>query len=79
MQLLLVVIVIFVPQTVTVFLTKEAVIDPESIVIEMPRSSEESLSSDTAPGAAAGTTAEQEKAAGDAEEKRIKDLFNRSK
>jgi TRAP-type mannitol/chloroaromatic compound transport system permease large subunit len=79
MQLLLVVIVIFVPQTVTVFLTKEAVIDPESIVIEMPRSSEESLSSDTARGAAAGTTAEQEKAAGDAEEKRIKDLFNRSK
>jgi tripartite ATP-independent transporter DctM subunit len=79
MQLLLVVIVIFVPQTVTVFLTKEAVIDPNSITIEMPRSSEDSAASDTAEGNGLVTTAEQEKAASDAEQKRIKDLFNPTK
>ena len=36
LQLMLVVIVIFVPQTVTMFLDKEAVIDINSVTIEMP-------------------------------------------
>jgi TRAP-type mannitol/chloroaromatic compound transport system permease large subunit len=36
MQLLLVVVVIFVPQTVTLFLDKSEVIDLDKVVIEMP-------------------------------------------
>lgn len=36
LQLLLVVIVIFVPQTVTVFLDKEEKIDLDKVTIEMP-------------------------------------------
>ncbi len=40
MQLLLVVIVIFVPQTVTVFLDKEEVIDTDKVHIEMPMDGE---------------------------------------
>jgi hypothetical protein len=40
MQLLLVVIVIFVPQTVTVFLDKEEKVDLDKVIIEMPSSTE---------------------------------------
>jgi outer membrane PBP1 activator LpoA protein len=73
MQVLLVVIVIFVPQTVTVFLTKEATIDLDSVKIEMPQSSEEGSQSLTiqAPSAV------QEKEASDLEQKRINELFNK--
>jgi hypothetical protein len=39
MQLMLVVIVIFVPQTVTAFLDKEVKIDIDKVVIEMPQDS----------------------------------------
>ncbi|MET0333774.1 MAG: TRAP transporter large permease subunit [Rhizobacter sp.] len=41
MQLLLVVIVIFVPQTVTVFLDKEQVVDLDKVKIEMPTDDDE--------------------------------------
>ncbi len=74
MQLLLVVIVIFVPETVTVFLTKEATIDIDSVKIEMPHSNDDSNSINEST-----LTPEQEKARADEEQKRINDLFNRNK
>jgi len=40
MQLVLVVIVIFVPETVTMFLDKEEKIDLDKVVIEMPSEQE---------------------------------------
>ena len=40
MQLILVVIVIFVPETVTMFLDKEEKIDLDKVVIEMPSEQE---------------------------------------
>jgi tripartite ATP-independent transporter DctM subunit len=49
LQLLLVVIVIFFPQTVTVFLEKEQVIDLDSIKLEMPAEIEEPDNSGTDP------------------------------
>jgi TRAP-type mannitol/chloroaromatic compound transport system permease large subunit len=45
MQLILVVIVIFFPQTVTVFLDKEVVVDIDKVKIEIPSNTEESKSS----------------------------------
>jgi len=74
MQLLLVVIVIFVPETVTVFLTKEATIDIDSVKIEMPHSNDDSNSINEST-----LTPEQEKARAEEEQKRINDLFNRNK
>jgi TRAP-type mannitol/chloroaromatic compound transport system permease large subunit len=52
MQLMLVAIVIFVPQTVTMFLKKEAVIDTDTIQIEVP--AENDLGGDNADGDTAG-------------------------
>jgi tripartite ATP-independent transporter DctM subunit len=71
MQLLLVVIVIFVPQTVTAFLDKEIKVDIDKVVIEMPQDSTTELEA-----AAPATGAEQEKTDKDAQDK-IDDLFKK--
>jgi tripartite ATP-independent transporter DctM subunit len=71
MQILLVVVVIFVPQTVTAFLDKEVKVDIDKVVIEMPQ--------DTAPAMETGTpatSAELDKSDKDAQEK-IDDLFKK--
>jgi len=78
MQLLLVAIVIFVPETVTAFLDKDVQIDLDKVQIEMPASDMPSPGeADLKPGEAA-TAGEQDKAAAD-EEKRIEDLFKEKK
>jgi len=71
MQLLLVVIVIFVPQSVTVFLTKETAIDLDSVKIEMPQTSEDAAQS------LAGPAQSEEKETREQEEKRMNELFNK--
>jgi hypothetical protein len=71
MQLLLVVIVIFVPQTVTAFLDKEVKVDIDKVVIEMPQESAADLEA-----AAPATGAEQDKTDKDAQDK-IDDLFKK--
>jgi hypothetical protein len=71
MQLLLVVIVIFVPQTVTAFLDKEVKVDIDKVVIEMPQESAAELEA-----AAPATGAEQDKTDKDAQDK-IDDLFKK--
>ena len=84
MQVLLVAIVIFVPQTVTVFLSKEEKIDIDKVRIEMPV--EESTPAAAAPPAAGASgieaipnpAAEQQKAEDD-EQKKIDDLFKPKK
>jgi tripartite ATP-independent transporter DctM subunit len=72
MQLILVVIVIFVPETVTMFLDKEEKVDIDKVVIEMPSEQEVpviDLKPDgTAPSAAEDAAAEQ---------KKIDDLFKK--
>jgi hypothetical protein len=71
MQLVLVVIVIFVPQTVTVLLDKEQKVDLDKVIIEMPASSEtpepELKSGDAAP---ADTSSADE-------QKKMDDLFKK--
>ena len=71
MQLMLVVIVIFVPQTVTAFLDKEIKVDIDKVVIEMPQDSAAELEA-----VAPATGAEQEKTDKDAQDK-IDDLFKK--
>jgi tripartite ATP-independent transporter DctM subunit len=71
MQLLLVIVVIFVPQTVTVFLTKETVVDLDNVKIEMPESSQDAT--DSLAGPAPST--EQDKESSEAEQKRMNELF----
>jgi len=71
MQLLLVVIVIFVPQTVTAFLDKEIKVDIDKVVIEMPQDSTPELDN-----AAPPSGAEQDKSDKDAQDK-IDDLFKK--
>ena len=74
MQMILVLIVIFVPQTVTMFLDKEEKIDIDKVKIEIPVETPDPV---TAPGAAgndplapkAGSTSS------DDEQKKIDDLF----
>jgi hypothetical protein len=71
MQLVLVVIVIFVPETVTMFLDKEEKVDLDKVVIEMPTEQE-------APEAELkleGTKPSGESAA--EEQKRMEDLFKK--
>jgi TRAP-type mannitol/chloroaromatic compound transport system permease large subunit len=71
MQLVLVVIVIFVPETVTMFLDKEEKVDIDSVVIEMPTEQE-------APEAE--LKLEGSKPAGESaaeEQKRMEDLFKK--
>ena len=80
MQMILVLIVIFVPQTVTIFLDKEEKIDVDKVKIEMPAEIPETV---TAPGAAASGAAATDplapKAAkelsSDDEQKKMDDLF----
>ncbi len=91
MQLMLVVIVIFVPQSVTVFLDEEIKVDLDKVKIEMPAEEapakdaagalkpEESLPSSTDTAAlekAAGSAADK---AADDEQKKIDDLFKEKK
>jgi tripartite ATP-independent transporter DctM subunit len=72
MQLILVVIVIFVPQSVTMFLDKAEVVDLDKVQIEMPA---DLAPDDGAPGTAAGEDANSS----DAEQKRMDDLFKDNK
>jgi hypothetical protein len=72
MQLVLVVIVIFVPETVTMFLDKEEKIDLDKVVIEMPTEQEvpeAELKLDGAKPSEAEAAAE--------EQKRMEDLFKK--
>jgi tripartite ATP-independent transporter DctM subunit len=71
MQILLVVVVIFVPQTVTAFLDKEIKVDIDKVVIEMPQDSAPTSDTETPP-----TGAELEKSDKDAQDK-IDDLFKK--
>lgn len=71
MQLLLVAIVIFVPETVTAFLDKEVKVDLDKVQIEMPADAENRFGEP-------GTAAEQEKAASEEREK-VEDLFKEKK
>lgn len=86
MQIILVVIVIFVPQSVTVFLDKEVVVDIDKVVIEMPASDDApaamELKPEDMPGAApdAAPDGAAEKAATQAEEdeqKKLDELFKK--
>jgi hypothetical protein len=72
MQLVLVVIVIFVPETVTMFLDKEEKVDLDKVVIEMPTEQEVPEAELKLDGA---KPSEAESAA--AEQKRMEDLFKK--
>jgi tripartite ATP-independent transporter DctM subunit len=71
MQILLVVVVIFVPQTVTAFLDKEVKVDIDKVVIEMPQDTAPAMETETP-----ATSAELDKSDKDAQEK-IDDLFKK--
>jgi TRAP-type mannitol/chloroaromatic compound transport system permease large subunit len=80
LQLVLVAVVIFVPQTVTVFLDKEVAVDIDKVNIEMPV--ESPGVTEPAAGAPAGTASDPFKAAepgasADEEQKKIDDLFKK--
>ena len=72
LQLILVVIVIFVPETVTMFLDKEEKVDLDKVVIEMP-SEQEVPVIDLKPDGTARSSAEDAAA----EQKKIDDLFKK--
>jgi hypothetical protein len=72
MQLVLVVIVIFVPETVTMFLDKEEKVDLDKVVIEMPTEQEVPDAELKLDGA---KPSEGESAAD--EQKRMEDLFKK--
>ena len=80
MQLILVLIVIFIPQTVTVFLDKDEKIDVDKVQIEMPVEIPETV---TTPGGAASGAASSDPlapktdtpAAADDEQKKMDELF----
>jgi len=69
MQLVLVVIVIFVPETVTMFLDKEEKVDLDKVVIEMPTEQETPDAELKLEGSKPPTAAE--------EQKRMEDLFKK--
>jgi tripartite ATP-independent transporter DctM subunit len=71
MQLILVVIVIFVPQSVTMFLDKAEVVDLDKVQIEMPADLVPEGADNAMPGDEAGNS--------DAEQKRMDDLFKDNK
>ncbi|MDB5942246.1 MAG: dicarboxylate transporter-DctM subunit [Ramlibacter sp.] len=73
MQVLLVAIVIFFPQTVTVFLDKEEKIDIDKVRIEMPTEAAEPRQPDLQPGETQGQR-DTENAAD--EQKKLDELFN---
>jgi hypothetical protein len=65
MQLVLVVIVIFVPETVTMFLEKEQKVDLDKVTIEMPAQDDPSAQDESA-----------EKPSAEDEQKKMEELFN---
>jgi tripartite ATP-independent transporter DctM subunit len=70
MQILLVVIVIFVPESVTAFLDKEVAVDLDKVVIEMPQEGEAPKPEETL------TPADQKKS-DDSDQQKIDDLFKK--
>jgi hypothetical protein len=79
MQLVLVVIVIFVPESVTLFLDKEEKIDLDKVVIEMPLETDNAASKDednpfATPGQNGSETSTKQSE--DDEQKRMEELFN---
>jgi tripartite ATP-independent transporter DctM subunit len=76
MQLILVAVVIFVPQTVTAFLDKEVQVDLDKVKIEMPAESVEPPVPELAPGETQG---ERDTQNADDEQKKIDDLFKEKK
>ena len=72
MQLILVAIVIFVPQTVTVFLDKEVKVDIDKVTIEMPVEALDPKPTELKPGESQG---QRDNEAAAAEQKRMDDLF----
>lgn len=79
MQIMLVAIVIFIPQTVTVFLDKEIVVDLDKVVIEMPTDDAKvdptSLLTDGKPDAE--KEAASDKASIEDEQKKVDELFKK--
>jgi TRAP-type mannitol/chloroaromatic compound transport system permease large subunit len=65
MQLVLVVIVIFVPETVTMFLDKEQKVDLDKVTIEMPAQDDANAEEESA-----------EKPSAEEEQKKMEELFN---
>jgi hypothetical protein len=65
MQLVLVVIVIFVPETVTMFLDKEQKVDLDQVTIEMPAQDDANAQEESA-----------EKPSAEDEQKKMEELFN---
>jgi tripartite ATP-independent transporter DctM subunit len=79
MQLILVVVVILVPQTVTVFLDKEEKIDLDKVVIEMPEDNNAASSLDTQNPLEPASNENNPAAAKESdqdEQKRMEELFN---
>ena len=76
MQLMLVAIVIFIPQTVTVFLDKEVKVDLDKVKIEMPAEPTNSRGPELAPG---HTQSERDTQNADEEQKKLDDLFKEKK
>ncbi|HWP13932.1 MAG TPA: TRAP transporter large permease subunit [Ramlibacter sp.] len=74
MQVLLVGIVIFIPETVTVFLDKEAKIDIDKVQIEMPAEAIDKAPDDLKPGETQGERDTQDAAE---EQKKIDELFKK--
>jgi TRAP-type mannitol/chloroaromatic compound transport system permease large subunit len=76
MQVLLVAIVIFVPETVTVFLEKEEVIDIDKVKIEAPAEPQDSAEPELKPGE---TQDQRDTKNADEEQKKIDELFGAPK
>jgi hypothetical protein len=80
MQVILVFVVIFVPQSVTMFLDKEIKVDIDKVQIEMPADDNRDTKDPAAEllnkGSPADTAKAAEKAADD-EQKKIDDLFKK--
>jgi ribosomal protein L12E/L44/L45/RPP1/RPP2 len=85
MQIILVFVVIFVPQSVTMFLDEKVVVDIDKVTIEMPveepsstdlKALELPASSGAAPSAASTSSENADKAAAE-EQKKIDDLFKK--
>jgi tripartite ATP-independent transporter DctM subunit len=83
MQIMLVLIVIFIPQTVTVFLDKEQIIDVDKVKIEMPADENKvdpaSLLTNGQPDAAKSEASDKatEKQAADEDQKKLDELFKK--
>jgi tripartite ATP-independent transporter DctM subunit len=79
MQILLVAIVIFVPQTVTVFLDKEEKIDIDKVKIEMPAEEQAPAALPGASGAEAMPNPADEQKAEQQQDKELQELFKQKK